>query len=114
MRCVFDTILRPRLPDLPDRESRDRSAQRNHQSELSVGVQAAAKAAWPHLTASGRVARLATELNWKLSRAKDLYYGHEKMALRGVEQQQVDAWLSSARRLHSRTVWLKRSSETPG
>jgi len=99
MRQVFDAILTPRLPELPDRESRDRTSQRDHQSGLCLDVQATAKAAWPHLSVGGRIARLATELNWKLSRAKDLYYGHEKMALRGVEQQQVEAWLCEARRL---------------
>jgi hypothetical protein len=103
MRQMFAAILTPRLPELPKKQHRDRAAQREYQKSASFGVQTAAKEKWPSLSAAERVSELAGALGWRLSRTKDLYYGADKMALRGLEQQQVDAWIRSARALTSTT-----------
>jgi hypothetical protein len=97
MRLVFEVILTASLPDLPERERRDRLEQREAQKSLSSAVQKAAKSLWPHKSAGQRVSALADNLGWKVSRAKDFYYGHERMALRGVEQKQIEKWLFSRR-----------------
>jgi len=93
MRQVFETILTARLPDLPERERRDRLAQRQGQKDLSFEVQKAAQSAWPHKKAAQRVSALSAALGWKLSRTKDFYYADDRMSLRGLEQKQVEEWL---------------------
>lgn len=114
MRQVFNAILIPRLPELPEKQRRDRAAQRDYQKSASSGVQAVAKEKWPSLSAAERVSELASALGWRLSRAKDLYYGAEKMALRGLEQQQVDAWLGSSRVLAYAIAPELRESDDDG
>lgn len=97
MRLVFQTMLTPRLPDLPERERRDRSEQRRAQRELASEVKTATQAAWPNTSAGDRVQALANALGWRGSRVKDLYYADSRVALRSEEQRQLDKWLDAYR-----------------
>lgn len=94
MRLAFEAILIPGLPSAPTDKSAKRVAEIRKMSALSARIKDAAASRWPSLSKGERLSRFQSEIGWNKARAKDAFYAHPKMALRGFELEELEAWLS--------------------
>lgn len=94
MRALFSVLLVPNLPKKISARAQRRSSNREAQNALSGVVRAEVARRWPGKSKADVVLDLASELGWPKSRAKDFYYKDARIVLRGVEFQDVNAWLA--------------------
>jgi hypothetical protein len=93
MRAIFSALLIPNMPKAETPRAERRSSNRDAQFALSDRVKSEAVLRWPGKSKADIVLSLAAVFGWPISRVRDFYYKEPRIVLRGVEFQDVSAWL---------------------
>lgn len=93
MKAVFETILIARLPRSERPEQIKRAAEKTSTQELSSKVKETAISSWPGMSRAEMIQKLASDLGWSGTRARDFYYADPRIALRAYELVEVQNWL---------------------
>ena len=95
MRAVFSALLTPNMPAPMTPRAERRSSNRDAQFALADRVKSEAFLRWPGKSKADVVLDLAEIFGWPKSRTRDFYYKEPRIVLRGVEFQDVSAWLEA-------------------